>query len=55
MLTGAPPSAVSNLAALREGLRSFTPLKPSTVRIGLLDVLMMMPLPVNMASSLKSA
>ena len=55
MLTGAPPSAVSNLAALRDGLRSLTPLKPSTFRIGLLAVLMITPLPLNIASSLKSA
>ena len=55
MLTGAPPRAVSSLAALREGLRSVTPLKPSMVRMGLLQGLMITPLPLNMASGLKSA
>src|SRR5205814_1975888 len=47
MFTGAPPNAVSSLAALREGLRSLTPLKLSRPTMGFDDVLKITPVPLN--------
>src|SRR5574343_1541349 len=54
MLTGVPPRAVRNSEEKREGLRSLMPLKPSTVRIGLLAVLITTLEALKMASTLKS-
>ena len=52
MFTGVPPSAVRNSAAKRDGLRSLTPLNPSTVKMGLFAVLMTTLLALKMANTL---